>query len=152
MLCKEGAQVILTSRTLKKAEQACQAMQQRFGVTMTPRQAADNTARAEAIADAQIVFATGAAGISLLDEEHWMDNAQLEMIADANATPSLGIAGVDMMDKGLDRHGKCCWGAIGFGSLKLKLHRSCIASLFETNDVVLDAEEIYAKAKTMANV
>jgi hypothetical protein len=36
------------------------------------------------------------------------------------------------------------------GQPKLKLHRSCIASLFEANDLMLDAEEIYAKAKAMA--
>jgi hypothetical protein len=38
---------------------------------------------------------------------------------------------------------------LGFGALKLRLHRECIARLFERNDLVLDAEEIYAIAKTM---
>ena len=33
--------------------------------------------------------------------------------------------------------------------MKLALHRACIARLFERNDLVLDAEEIYAIAKTM---
>ena len=55
-----------------------------------------------------------------------------------------------MMDKGNERNGKVCWGAIGFGAVKLALHRACIAQLFEAADQVLDAEEIYAKAKTMA--
>jgi len=31
----------------------------------------------------------------------------------------------------------------------LALHRACIARLFERNDLLLDAEEIYAIAKTM---
>jgi len=72
------------------------------------------------------------------------------MIADANATPPLGIGGTDMMDKGTVRHGKIIWGAIGFGTLKLALHRACIAQLFTDNKQVLDAENIYALAKDMA--
>ena len=55
-----------------------------------------------------------------------------------------------MMDRGVDRHGRACWGAIGFGALKLAVHRACIAQLFEASDRVLDAEEIYATAKAMA--
>lgn len=55
-----------------------------------------------------------------------------------------------MMDKGIDRHGKIVWGAIGFGALKLALHRACIARLFEDNKQVLDAELIFKLAKEMA--
>ena len=39
--------------------------------------------------------------------------------------------------------------AIGFGVLKLALHRACIAKLFEDNQQVLDAENIFALAKEM---
>jgi hypothetical protein len=70
-------------------------------------------------------------------------------MADANATPPLGIEGIDMMDRGIERDGKVCWGAIGFGALKLAVHRACIAQLFEAPDQVLDAEEVFAKAKSM---
>jgi len=55
-----------------------------------------------------------------------------------------------MLDKGLDRHGKNVWGAIGFGTLKLALHRACIAKLFEENKQVFDAELIFKLAKEMA--
>ena len=72
------------------------------------------------------------------------------MIADANATPPLGIGGVEMMDRGTERFGALAWGAIGFGTLKLSLHRACIGHLFESNDRVLDAEEIFEIAKKMA--
>ncbi len=150
MLAQEGATVTLTARTLARAKQACENMQTRFGVTLTPMEAFDNEARALAIADAQIVLATGATGVELLKLEHWQDNPNIEMIADANATPPLGIGGTDMMDKGIGRHGKIIWGAIGFGALKLALHRTCIAQLFEDNKQIFDAENIFALAKTMA--
>lgn len=150
MLASEDAEVSLTGRTMARAVQACDNMKARFGVDITPIEAVDNEARANAIAHANIVIATGAAGIELLTAEQWQNNPNLEMIVDANATPPLGIGGTDMMDKGIDRHGKIVWGAIGFGALKLALHRACIAQLFTDNKQVLDAENIFALAKEMA--
>lgn len=150
MLAREGASVTLTSRSLQRAQDAAAAIEQRFGLEVTPVEAFDCDARAHALDGAQLVFATGAAGVQLLEGKHWQSNPTIQIMADANATPALGIEGVDMMDKGNERNGKVCWGAIGFGALKLSLHRACIAQLFEAADQVLDAEEIYAKAKTMA--
>ncbi len=150
MLALEGANVSITSRHIFSAEEACFAMKERFNVDLTPIEAADGEARAEAVADANIILATGAAGIELLKPEYWQNNPNLEVIADANATPPLGIGGTEILDKGVDRHGKIVWGAIGFGTLKLALHRACIAKLFENNKQVFDAELIFKLAKEMA--
>ena len=150
MLTREGADVVLSSRGETRAQATCDAIQERFGVSVSAVGAATNEERARAVADAQIVIATGAAGVQLLNREDWENNPNIEMLADANATPPLGIEGIDMSDRGEVRSGKTCWGAIGFGTLKLTLHRACIAKLFESNDQVLDAEEIFALAKTMA--
>lgn len=150
MLALEGADVTITSRNLWNAEKACEAMKKRFNVEIYAKAAADFDERADVIKNANIVVATGATGVELLKPEHWQNNLTLEMLADANATPPLGIGGVDMMDKGIERSGKIVWGAIGFGALKLALHRACIAQLFEDNKYVLDAENIFSLAKTMA--
>ncbi len=150
MMAKEGAQVTITSREMARAEQACSDIKASFGVTATPVEAASNDARANVIKDAHVVFATGAAGVELLKAEHWQDVAGLELIADANATPPLGIGGTEMFDRGEVRNGKIIWGAIGFGTLKLAVHRASIEKLFESNDQVFDAEEIFALAKKMA--
>ncbi|MBT4663593.1 MAG: methylenetetrahydrofolate dehydrogenase [Methylococcales bacterium] len=150
MLAQEGAHVSITSRSFDKAQKACQAINTRFNVTVNPIEATDNIARAKAIAQTHIVFAAGAANIQLLEEAHWKDNPTIELIADANASPPIGVGGTDMMDRGLNRHGKIIWGSIGFGTLKLALHKACINQLFESNDQVLDAEEIFRLAKSMA--
>ena len=150
MLAYEGAKVSLTSRHILSAEKACFALQERFDVNITPMEAEDNDSRGAVIADANIVFATGAAGIQMLKPEHWENNPNIEIMADANATPPVGIGGTDMMDKGIERSGKIIWGAIGFGSLKLALQRTCIEKLFTSNKLVLDAENIFAMAKEMA--
>lgn len=151
MLAMEGAKVTITSRNLARAEQACQEIKKRFGFTIMPLVAKTHEQRAEAINNANIVFAAGAAGIELISLEHWENNTAIEMIADANATPPVGIEGTDMMDKGNLRHGKIIWGAIGFGTLKLALQRRCIAELFEDNKRILDAEEIFTIAKNMVS-
>jgi hypothetical protein len=53
---------------------------------------------------------------------------------------------VDVFDNGKDRDGVICYGALGIGGTKMKLHKSALAKLFETNDLVLDIDEIYALA------
>ena len=150
MLALEGASVTITSRSLANAEQACAAVKQRFGVEINAVAAPDFDSRAAAIANANIILATGAAGIELLKPEHWQNHPHLEVIADANATPPVGIGGTNVMDKGELREGKIVWGAIGFGALKLALHRACIGKLFDSNKQVFDAEIIFELAKQMA--
>lgn len=149
LLAREGCRVAITSRKAERAQAAARAIAERFEVEVEAIEAADNAARARALEGAQVAFASGAAGVALLDEAAWADHPTLELLSDANATPPLGIAGIDMMDKAHERHGRTVWGAIGFGALKIALHRACIARMFERDDLVLDAEEIYAVARPM---
>ncbi|MDE1942075.1 MAG: methylenetetrahydrofolate dehydrogenase [Betaproteobacteria bacterium] len=149
MLAQEGVRVTLTGRQLDRTQATCDAIAQRFGVTVHALAAPDLASRAAAVQQADIIVGTGAAGVVLLEEAQWKDLPRLKLIADANASPPAGIAGIDLMDKGRERHGKLAFGAIGFGALKLALHRACVARLFEQNDLRLDAAEIYAIAKTM---
>lgn len=151
MLARAGAgEVIITSRRMQRAERVCADIKNSFGMEIIPVAAADHDTRAAAIADAHIVFAAGAAGVELLTEQHWQENGTITLMADANATPPTGIGGTDMLDRAAKRHGKIIWGAIGFGTLKLAVHRACIEKLFESHDQVFDAEEIFSLAKTMA--
>lgn len=150
MMAMEGAEVSITSRHIFNAEKACFAMKQRFNVDLTPVEAPDLDSRAQAIANANVVFATGAAGVELLRPQDWQNLPNLQVLADANATPPVGIGGTEVMDRGELRHGKIIWGAIGFGTLKLTLHRACIGKLFESNKQVFDAEVIFDLAKQMA--
>jgi methylenetetrahydrofolate/methylenetetrahydromethanopterin dehydrogenase (NADP+) len=150
MLAQEGADVTITSRSKERAEKAAQAIEARFGVKVTPVQGADEAARAKDLEGAQIVFAAGAIGVELVKISHWEGNPTIEAVADVNAQPPLGLEGIEATDKGKERDGKLCFGALGIGGLKLRLHRSCIGKLFESSEAVFDAEEIYALAKEMA--
>ena len=70
------------------------------------------------------------------------------MAIDLNAVPPTGIEGVEVGDKAVEREGSICYGAIGVGDTKMKIHKAAIARLFEANNQVLDAEEIFALALT----
>jgi hypothetical protein len=141
--------VALTGRRRAVVQAVCDTIQARFGIEVSAIEAASNADRAAAIQGAQLVLATGASGITLLQAADWQRNATLELLADANASPPAGIEGVGMNDRNVSSHGKILFGPLGFGALKLAVHRACIARLFEQNDLVLDADEIYAVAKTM---
>jgi methylenetetrahydrofolate/methylenetetrahydromethanopterin dehydrogenase (NADP+) len=149
LLAREGVNVALTGRKRDVVQAASDSIHSRFGIVTEAIEAPTNAERGAAIEGAQIVLATGAAGITLLEERQWQDSKTLELIADANASPPAGIEGVGQSDRGTLKHGKTLFGSLGFGALKLALHRACVARLFEQNDLVLDAEEIYAIAKTM---
>ncbi len=149
LLAREGADVAITGRKRDVVQAACDSIHARYGIVVEAVEAPTNAERGAAIEGAQIVLATGAAGVTLLDEKQWQNSPALELIADANASPPAGIEGVGQNDRGLLKHGKILFGSLGFGALKLALHRACVARLFEQNDLILDAEEIYAIAKTM---
>ena len=55
-----------------------------------------------------------------------------------------------MNDDGVERERVRTFGALGVGKLKMKIHKACIARLFEQNDLVLDAETIVEVARTLA--
>jgi len=149
LLTREGANVAITGRKLTGVQSARDTIRARFGIDVEAIEAPTNADRAAAIQGAHIVLATGASGITLLDAKQWQENPSLELIADANASPPAGIEGVGLSDRAASSHGKILFGALGFGALKLAVHRACIARLFEQNDLVLDAEEIYGIAKGM---
>jgi len=149
LLASEGAEVTITSRTQEKADRAAEAVSNRFGVEVKGAVLNDDKSAHAALQDAVAVFTTGAAGIKLVSEDVWKAVPSLKVIADINAVPPLGIEGIKMDDNGVERHGRISFGALGIGGRKMKVHRTCVARLFESNDVVMDAEEIYAVAKEL---
>lgn len=149
LLAREGAAVILTSRSLQKAEEACARMKARFGVPVEPAEARDAAGVTRALQGARICLSAGAAGVTLLPRTIWATHPTLAVLADVNAVPPLGIEGIEAGDKGTERNGKRVFGALGIGSLKMKGHKACVARLFEQNDSVLDLEAIWAITKTL---
>ena len=84
----------ITGRKLEVVQAACASIKARFGADVQAIAAPTHVERGAAIEGAQIVLATGAAGVTLLDERQWQDSPSLELVADANASPPAGIEGV----------------------------------------------------------
>ena len=142
-LClRQGATVRLCSRKLEKAEEVCAEMTCESG-KLSAVQSADDVEAGQAVSGTSVVFAAGAAGIELLSNETRQAAASAKVLIDLNAVPPLGIGGVEMFDKAVERDGQVCYGAIGVGGTKMKIHKAVMRSLFETNDRFFDAEEIF---------
>jgi hypothetical protein len=150
LFAHEGAEVVLTSRTLPRAEAACAAIAERFGAQITPAAAADEEATRSVLEGATAVLCTGVTGVTLIPEAMWRGHDTLRVLGDVNAVPPLGLEGTKATWDGKDVDGKIVFGALGIGDLKMKVHRRSIVRLFEQNDLVLDAEEIFALAKELA--
>jgi hypothetical protein len=152
LLAMEGASVAVASRNLARAEAVCQAVRERTpAANLTPLEIRTADAAAPPLADAQIVIAAGAPGVELATETSWSQSKSLKVAIDLSAVPPVGLAGIEVMDRAVDRHGVTCYGAIGVGGTKMKIHKAAIRDLFADHDRVLDAEEIYRIGQQLGN-
>lgn len=139
-----GAEVLVGSRKLDRAEEACEAIRQRVDGASVQPLVADANDLAGTLDGVDALFACGAAGICLAKADDWQNSSRLKVAIDLNAVPPLGIEGIDVMHKAEMIGDVACYGAIGVGGLKMKIHKRALQSLFESNDQFLDAEEILA--------
>ncbi len=151
LLARQGAKVTVASRSLDKAKHVCEAIGKRVaGASLLPAQTATEADVRKALEGAQVVIAAGAAGVELLPKEVRRDAKSLQVAIDLNAVPPAGIAGIEALDKAKERDGVICYGAIGVGGTKMKIHKAAIAKLFTANTHILDAEEVFAIGQELA--
>jgi len=141
LMAKAGAEVTITTRRTTGGTVAGQ-IQQRFGGSVHELTVADSSGAAKALEGAEILLNAGPPGVCMVPKDAWHARSSLKAAADINAVPPLGIEGIDLMDNGADRDGVVSFGALGVGNLKMKIHKACLARLFEKNDQVLDVESI----------
>lgn len=150
LLAREQADVVAVSRSFDRAKEVARRVAQRVPeARITPRAAGNGVQVAPLLADVQVVIAAGAAGVELLPQTVWTGCQSLKVAIDVNAVPPAGIGGVDVQDRGKERGGVACYGALGVGGTKMKIHKAGVRSLFEANDRVLDAEELLEIGKTL---
>ena len=94
-----------------------------------------------------VLFSAGAAGVEMIPLAIVEQLSRTKIIVDVNAVPPLGVGGIKPDDKGAVLGGRTFYGALSVGSLKMKIHRHAIQSLFESNQLVLDVGEIFALGK-----
>ena len=149
LLARAGADVVVTSRRSDGSASVAAAIQKRFGAAVRPVTMAGAAEAASVLEGAELLLNAGGAGVCLVPREAWLGRSGLRAVADVNAVPPLGIDGIEVTDNGADRDGVTTFGALGVGGLKMKIHKACIARLFERNDLVLDAETIAEVASAL---
>jgi methylenetetrahydrofolate/methylenetetrahydromethanopterin dehydrogenase (NADP+) len=149
LLAKAGAEVVITSRKREAGERARELVTKRFGGIVRATTVHDPSEAAPALEGAALVLNAGPAAVMLVPKTAWANRPGLKVAADVNAVPPLGIEGIETMDDAVTKEGVTCFGALAIGNLKMKLHKACIARLFERNDLVLDAETIADVAREL---
>jgi hypothetical protein len=147
LLARAGADVQITSRKLADGERARDAIVQRFGGSVHAECVTDAGQAAQCIDNARALLNCGPAGVQIVPRSAWANHSSLRLAVDLNAVPPFGIEGIEPQDDRVVRDGVTCIGALGVGNLKMKIHKRCIATLFESNTAVLDAESIYDLAE-----
>ena len=150
LLLSQGATVRLASRSSEKSRATCDML---VKVADTAKLTACESTSAEGLAVAtngvQLVVAAGAAGVQLISAEQLSAITTLKLAIDLNAVSPAGIAGVEVMDKAKDRNGLLCYGAVGVGGTKMKIHHACIRRLFESNDQRLETTAIFDLGRSL---
>ena len=148
LLALSGARTVVASRSLERAGEVAREVKERSKdasveavATSTPQELA------AALDGAGIVIAAGGPGARLLPRDQRLAAKSLRVAIDLNAVPPAGLAGINVMDKAVERGGCACYGAIGVGGAKMKVHKAALRTLFDANDHVLDTAEIYSIAQ-----
>jgi hypothetical protein len=148
LFAKAGARVTVTSRRAGDGTLS-ETIRKRFGGSIREVAMADSSGASQALDGAEMVLNAGPAGVCLIPRAAWAGRAGLRVVADVNAVPPLGVEGIEVTDDGAAREGATTFGALGIGGLKMKIHKACIAKLFEKSDLILDAESIAELAETL---
>lgn len=152
LLRKEGCRVLCSTipgDLLGRPYRTPRGVAAARGLGLEVAEPADRAGLEAALEGAAVAVCAGPAGVQVLREALWRSHPSLLALLDCNAAEPLGIEGVKATDS-LEMDGKLVMGALAIGGTKMKTHRACVASLFETNDGVLDAEGVYAVARGMA--
>ena len=149
LLARKGVSVGVASRSLERATAVCALITAAVPETQVeplemPGAIRERSAIGGAVADADLIVAAGAAGRTLLDATGRPLAAKARVLIDLNAVPPAGIEGIIATDKARPDGTAVVYGALGVGSLKMKIHKAAIQKLFAATDAVLDAEELLA--------
>ena len=118
LAAQAGARVKIVGRQLEKAQNIAALCNAEYGNGTTAIEGAADADKRELIEAADVVFATAAAGIEMLNADLVASAPQLKVAADVNAVPPSGIAGLDAFHKGTPIAGSKS-GAVGIGALAI---------------------------------
>lgn len=152
LAAQAGANVRIIGRQLEKAQRIADMCSQDFGKDKITIAAGVSTDQADYIKTTDVVLATGAAGIELLNAELIASAAQLKVVADVNAVPPSGVAGLDAFDNGKEIAGSTSGavgiGALAIGNVKYQVQSQLLKKMIEVESpIYLHFEHAFATAR-----
>lgn len=155
LAAKAGAMVKIIGRQLEKAQSIATLCDTEFGDGTTQIDGGADAHKAELIKDADIVFATAAAGIEVLSAELVAAAPLLKVAADVNAVPPSGIAGLDAQHRGHpingSRSGAVGVGALAIGNVKYKTQSALLTWMRDSDKpVYLSFDDAFEIAREFA--
>ncbi len=137
---KAGANVRIIGRQLEKAQRIADLCNVEFGNNEINVQAGADADKEEYMKTADAVYATGAAGIQLLNAAQVAAAPQLKVAADVNAVPPSGIAGLDAFHDGTpiegSNSGAVGIGALAIGNIKYQAQNRLLTKMIDTDKPV----------------
>lgn len=137
---KAGANVRIFGRQLEKAQRIADLCNVEFGNNEINIQAGADADKEEYMKTADAVYATGAAGIQLLNADQVAAAPQLKVAADVNAVPPSGIAGLDAFHDGTpiegSNSGAVGIGALAIGNIKYQAQNRLLTKMIDTDKPV----------------
>ena len=152
---KAGATVKIIGRQLEKSQTIASLVNSEFGAGQINVEGDADANKAELIKSADVVYATGAAGIQLLSAELVASAPQLKVAADVNAVPPAGIAGIDAFHNGAPIEGSGSGavgvGALAIGNVKYKAQAGLLVRMREAEKpLYLSFDDAFALAREFA--
>jgi methylene-tetrahydromethanopterin dehydrogenase len=150
-----GARATVVSHaSVDRARAVAEMCARRYGLEITAARAGDGDERRRLIGDAEVILATGKAGVQLLDADDLQHAKSLRVAADVNAVPPEGIAGVGVMQNAAplaagSGHAVGI-GALAIGNVKYKVQRGLFELMLRTEKpVYLDFRDAFARAREL---
>lgn len=147
-----GANVRIIGRQLDRAQNIADLCNEELGDGKINIAAGADADKAEFMQTADVVMATGAAGIELLSAALVAQAPQLKVAADVNAVPPSGIAGVDAFHDGTpiagSNSGAVGIGALAIGNIKYQAQNKLLKNMLNSEKTVyLHFEHAFAVAR-----
>jgi methylene-tetrahydromethanopterin dehydrogenase len=137
-----------------RAQQAADETGKRFGCTLQGVAAGSRDELHAALADAEVVLATAAAGVQVMSATDREAATTLLVAADVNAVPPAGIENVGVMDDGKALPGSKAVGigALAVGNVKYQVQQRLLVAMREADKpLCLSFGEAFAKAREVVS-
>jgi len=146
-----GAAVTLVShREIAAVEGKAADFKARFGVDLACAAAVTDAEKAKLVPEAQVILATGKAGVEIINADHLKVAEQLIVAADVNAVPPAGIAGIGAHDAAAALPHGIGIGALAIGNLKYAVQHELLKQMrVTTTPMFVDLKMVFDLARTL---